>query len=83
MLACTDDPVLNRQICRIFRDKGIPVNDCSDREDCDFLFPSVAVSGPIVAGVTSGGNDHAGMPGIRRKIEQAIGAREGLYEQSR
>ena len=68
VLACTDDPALNADIARACRDRGIPVNDASDRRRCDFLFPGIARRGEVVAGVTAGGSDHA----LARRATEAV-----------
>lgn len=58
VLAVTDDPAVNRDICRECREKGILVNVCSDRNLCDFHFPGIASKGELVIGINAGGNDH-------------------------
>lgn len=58
VIAATDDSALNAEIARDCRARAIPVNVISDQTLCDFFFPGVAVSGPVVAGVTASGTDH-------------------------
>lgn len=58
-LAATDDAALNAEIAAACRARGVPVNVSSDQTLCDFFFPGVAVKGPVVAGVTASGVDHA------------------------
>lgn len=73
VLAATDDIAVNRAIVAACRARGILVNSASDQRDCDFQFPAVAISGPLVVGVNAGGADHglvrraAAM--IREKLE--------------
>ena len=70
VLACTDDGALNAAIAGACHDRGIPVNDASDRRNCDFLFPGIARRGGIVAGVTAGGGDHR----LARRATEAVRA---------
>ena len=72
VLAATDDPTLNADIAAACRARGVPVNVSSDQNLCDFFFPGVAVSGPVVAGVTASGTDHA----LARRATEAV--REAL-----
>lgn len=58
VIAATDDSALNAEIAQDCRALGIPVNVISDQTLCDFYFPGVSVSGPVVAGVTASGTDH-------------------------
>lgn len=68
VLACTDDRTLNAAIAEECRARGIPVNDASDRHDCDFLFPGIARRGLVVAGINAGGGDHA----LARRATEAV-----------
>ena len=48
-----------------------PVNNASDRDQCDFYFPGIAKKGESVIGITSGGSDHkkaAELAGEIRKV---------------
>lgn len=58
VLAATDDSLVNEQICRECREKGILVNVCSDQTLCDFHFPGIASKGELVIGINAGGKDH-------------------------
>lgn len=58
VLAATDRPSVNEQICEECRAKGILVNVCSDQKLCDFHFPGIAISGDLVIGINAGGSDH-------------------------
>ncbi len=68
VLACTDDGALNAAVAEACRERRIPVNDASDRSRCDFLFPGIARRGPVVAGVTAGGRNHA----LARRATEAV-----------
>lgn len=61
VLAATDDGSVNDEIYTHCKAQNIPVNVCTDRTKCDFLFPGIARKGDAVVGMTSGGTDHAGV----------------------
>jgi|GEM_PF-2101765 len=56
VLAATDDKELNSLVAELCRERGIPVNSCSDRTQCDFYFPGIAKKDNLVAGVTASGS---------------------------
>ena len=74
VLAATDDRELNAAAARWCRERGIPVNDCSDKSLCGFYFPGVARRGDVVVGVTAGGKDHALARAVREKIQALLDA---------
>lgn len=49
---------VNEQVVRDCKNAGIPVNDASRKENCDFYFPGLIKDGETVVGVTAGGEDH-------------------------
>lgn len=73
VLAATDDPEVNRQICALCRERKIPVNVCSDQSLCDFQFPSVVRDGAVVAGINASGRDHSQVKAVRKSIEECLG----------
>ena len=80
VLAATDDPALNAGIVRLCREKGIPVNASSDPALCDFFFPGVACSGPVVVGVTASGSDHRLAAEVTRRAWAML---DGFMEEDR
>ncbi|MBE5997055.1 MAG: bifunctional precorrin-2 dehydrogenase/sirohydrochlorin ferrochelatase [Lachnospiraceae bacterium] len=72
VLACTDDGDLNSAIVRKCRERGIPANNCSDKEECDFFFPGLIYKDPFVVGFTASGKAHGQVKRIREKTEQII-----------
>lgn len=70
VLACTSDPAVNHEAVLACRSRGIPVNNASDQEDCDFHFPAVAIRDSLVVGVNAAGTDH----GLCRRVAAAIRA---------
>jgi len=73
VLAATGDPAVNRAIAAAARARGVPVNNASEQDDCDFHFPAIAIRGPLVVGVNAGGEDH-------RLVARAAAAIRGLLE---
>ena len=49
---------INERVVADCRKRGIPVNDASRKENCDFYFPGIVKEGETVIGVTAGGKDH-------------------------
>lgn len=70
VLAATDDAGVNTSICRECRHKEIPVNNASDREQCDFYFPALIERDGLVIGVTSTDGDHKKVACFSEKLRQ-------------
>lgn len=70
VLAVTDDRELNHRIARLCRTRGIPVNDCSEKELCDFYFPSIVQKDGIVIGIGASGQDHGLVKRTRIELEE-------------
>lgn len=69
VFAATDDPVLNREIAALCRERSISVNVSSDRELCDFQFPSVLIDRDVVIGMNASGKNHRLVKETRKKLE--------------
>lgn len=72
VFAATDNSILNREIWRLCRRRGIPVNVCSDQSLCDFQFPSVVQDGDVVVGINASGRNHTLVKKTRRQVEAAL-----------
>lgn len=57
VLAAAEEGV-NGQVVNDCKKRGIPVNNASYKEECDFYFPGIARAGDLVAGITASGNGH-------------------------
>ncbi len=79
VFAATDDPELNRKICKACRERGIPVNVCSDQTLCDFQFPSVVLDGDIVIGVNASGKNHRRVKQVREELERYFNSASDLH----
>lgn len=76
VIAATDDPVVNDDVVRLCRERGILVNHAGDQSQCDFQFPAIVRKNPIVIGVNAGGKDHGLVKrvaaGLRAWIERSL-----------
>ena len=72
VLVCTDDHKLNYRITALCRERGIPVNNASDKQDCDFFFPGIVDRDPVVVGITASGQAHALAKTMREKIGDVV-----------
>ena len=70
VLAATDDKELNSLVAELCRERGIPVNSCSDRTQCDFYFPGIARRENLVIGVTASGKDHRLAATVARQLRK-------------
>lgn len=76
ILAATDDRQLNHQIFLAARERGILVNTCDRKEECDFYFPGIVTDGDTVIGITCNGRNHKLARETREKIAALIAARK-------
>ena len=72
VLICTNDTELNHRITMEWKEKGVPVNNASCKEDCDFFFPALIQEEGLVFGVSSDGSDHKKVRRICEKIRSIL-----------
>ena len=72
VLICTNDTELNHRIAMEWKEKGVPVNNASCKEDCDFFFPALIQEEGLVFGVSSDGSDHKKVRRICEKIRSIL-----------
>ena len=77
VFACTDDEGLNGRIAAECKARGILVNNCSKKEDCDFHFPGIGEKGNVVIGITASGEDHKKAKRIRERIGEVLDQLDG------
>lgn len=73
VLAATDDVRLNHRIAALCRERKVPVNNASCKEDCDFFFPAVLQEQGLTIGVSSGGDDHRKVAQVCEKLRRFFG----------
>ena len=69
VIAATDDRALNREICRQCREREIPVNSATSREDSTFLFPALVRRGRVCVGISTAGTNPAAAAYLRGFLE--------------
>jgi len=72
VIAATNDHRLNQEIYVDCKEMNVPVNVCDDKTRCDFYFPVLAYSDPIVVGVNSAGRDAAGSKRVAAQIREML-----------
>ncbi|SCP99097.1 precorrin-2 dehydrogenase/sirohydrochlorin ferrochelatase family protein [Anaerobium acetethylicum] len=72
ILAATGSREVNHRVYLDAKKRGITVNVCDKKEECDFYFPGTIVQDDVVIGVTSSGSDHRLAKKIREKIEEVL-----------
>lgn len=72
VLAATNEKQLNHEICLRCRERKILANTATDRTDCDFYFPAVAVKEELVVGITGDGSNHRKVAETAAKIRNVL-----------
>ncbi len=70
IFAATSDKILNHEISVLCRKKGLPVNNASDKADCDFFFPAILQEEGLTIGVSSGGMNHKKVAAVCGKLRE-------------
>lgn len=72
LLAATNDRQVNHSIYQNAKSKGILVNVCDNKDECDFFFPGVVTKEDTVVGITCSGKNHKLAKEVRNKIAEII-----------
>lgn len=83
VLAATNVKKLNHEICMLCRKRKILANTATDRTDCDFYFPAVAVQEELVVGITGDGSDHRKVAETVARIRKVLEMEHEEKNQSR
>lgn len=83
VLAATNVKQLNHEICELCRARKILANTATDRTDCDFYFPAVAVKEELVVGITGDGSDHRKVAETAARIRNILEMEHEEKNQSR
>ena len=83
VLAATTVKKLNHEICMLCRKRKILANTATDRTDCDFYFPAVAVQEELVVGITGDGSDHRKVAETAARIRKVLEMEHEEKNQSR
>jgi len=69
VIVATDDPVINLDVAREARERGVWVNCADDPAHCDFTLPSVLRRGSLTVSVSTGGASSALARLVREELE--------------
>ena len=83
VLAATNVKKLNHEICMLCHKRKILANTATDRTDCDFYFPAVAVQEELVVGITGDGSDHRKVAETAARIRKVLEMEHEEKNQSR
>jgi precorrin-2 dehydrogenase/sirohydrochlorin ferrochelatase len=73
VFGATDDAVVNGEIYRESRRRGLPVNVADQPELCTFIVPSLYRRGDLAIAVSTGGKSPAAARAIREDLEERYG----------
>src|SRR5580698_9014172 len=77
VIAATDSAVVNAQISRLPRERGVPVNVADDADHSDFILPAIVDRDPLIVAVSSAGTTPVLARRVREQIEALLPARLG------
>ncbi len=72
VLAATDSSEVNRWVVNCAQDRGIFANNASDRHQCDFYFPALALGETQTAALVGRGGDHRQVARTAAKIREVL-----------
>jgi precorrin-2 dehydrogenase/sirohydrochlorin ferrochelatase/precorrin-6A/cobalt-precorrin-6A reductase len=73
VVAATDKREVNHAVAMECAAHDIPVSVADCKEESTFYFPAIAIHDTIIAGISSGGNDHAAVRDAAAIIREALG----------
>lgn len=73
VIAITDNSEVNEAIYKECKSKNIMVNNASNKEECDFLFPAIIKEGQVVAGLTASGTNHKLVRKVAKRLREIFG----------
>ncbi|MCL2409847.1 MAG: hypothetical protein FWC96_09630 [Oscillospiraceae bacterium] len=71
-VAATNNREVNQHMGKLAAQRGIFASIADKSDECGFLFPAIAISGNIVAGLTSGGKSHHAVVQAARKVREIL-----------
>ena len=78
VIAATDDSLLNHQVSKIAREKGLLINAVDQPSDCNFIVPSILRRGDLSIAVSTSGKSPALAKKIREELENSFGDEYGI-----
>lgn len=71
-IAATDEPELNKYVCDLAKQRGIPVNSVDDKDNCTFLFPALVKRGKLTVGVCTSGASPSAAKWVKEQTEKSL-----------
>lgn len=71
-IAATDEPELNKFVCDLAKQRGIPVNSVDDKDNCTFLFPALVKRGKLTVGVSTSGASPSAAKWVKEQAEKSL-----------
>lgn len=71
-IAATDEPELNKYVCDLAKQRGIPVNSVDDKDNCSFLFPALVKRGKLTVGVCTSGASPSAAKWVKERAEKSL-----------
>lgn len=81
VIAATGDPVVNEQVYRAARQRGVLCNSVDEPERCDFFYPAVVRRGDLQIAISTAGKSPALAQRIRRDLEEQFDSSYGSWLQ--
>lgn len=72
VIAAARDKKINQEIYTDCKSLGVLVNVCTDKDRCDFYFPSIIVEDHLVVGVSGSGQEAKRAREVSREIEELL-----------
>lgn len=79
VIAATDDPLLNRQVSKAAKKRGLLINAVDQPGDCNFIVPSVLRRGDLLIAVSTSGKSPAFARKVRQDLEAEFGPECGAF----
>ncbi len=81
VIAATGDPVVNEQVYRAARQRGVLCNSVDEPERCDFFYPAVVRRGDLQIAISTAGKSPALAQRIRQDLEEQFDSSYGSWLQ--
>lgn len=72
VVAAAGDPLVNRQVSALCRERRIPVNVVDMKEECSFIFPALVRQGDITVGISTSGSSPAAAQYLKQAVQSVI-----------
>jgi precorrin-2 dehydrogenase/sirohydrochlorin ferrochelatase len=79
VFVATDNNMVNDQVSKLCRERGIMVNAVDDPPNCDFYVPSILKRSSLVLAISTGGKSPAFARRLRRELEEIITPEYGEF----